>query len=213
MRAERFRVVSVLDDELTMTMSERLAYATSRDFATVEGKKRPGGKPTIFHVREVPHGLWEEYVDAPDAYPEKYKRAFMCGIEKVENVLQLDGIGLANWAPNTVNTRTNTVIMADDDLRLFSPAERQEIGSVIYMHSFLPRRIAATYLLPSTLREPLTSLELRLAVVNQNAAAVTASAEHSDQTSPKRIGTDSRSTMDGAGSDNPTPAVALASGT
>lgn len=182
MRAERFRVVSVLDEELDFDYRSRLDYATTRDFNLV--KLKPGGKPIIYHVREVPHGLWEEYVDAPDAFAEKWKRAFQCGIEKVEHLPQSDGTELSTWAPSHKHPRTGATILSDEDIRMFSPAERQEIGSVIYNHSFLPRRTTATYLLPSSLQEPLTSWAVRHAVVNQPSAAQMTSGASSEHSTP-----------------------------
>lgn len=183
MRPERFKAVSVLDESYTWSLAERMDYAGARKLEDYAHRLKPGTKPVTYHLREVPHGLWEDYVDAADTYAEKYKRAFVCGVEMVENLPQADGVTLSSWKPNTKNVRSGSVIMSDDDLKLFAPSERAEIGSVIYMHSFLPRRIAPTYLLPLSLQEPVTSLAARLAVASQkDAAAMTSGALLADST-------------------------------
>jgi hypothetical protein len=160
-------------------------------------------------VREVPHGLFEEFVDAADTYPEKYKRAFVCGIEKVENLPQEDGITLSTWSPATIHQRTGAIILSDDELRKFAPAERQEIGSVIYTHSFLPRRMPATYLLPSSLQEPLTSQAVRLAVASQSYAAPS-SEPRLEPSTPHQAETETINARQGASSAGHTVASAAA---
>jgi len=200
MRAERFKCVSMLDEDLDMDIDVRIRYGKTRDYDLV--KVKPAGKPVVYHVREVPHGLFDEYVDAPDAASEKYRRAFICGIEKVENLPQLDGVTLGTWAPTTINTRTSAIILDDDDLRLFSPAERAEIGAVIYTHSFLPRRIAATYLLLPSLHAPMTALELRLAESSQKSAAGRSKGKPSVPSIPSQAGTDKTSSTAAERSDD-----------
>lgn len=190
MRAERFKVISVLDDAWDLNMQDRLDYAGTRDYEAYKHRLLPGAKPVIFHVREVPHVLWEDYVDAPDNFAEKYKRAFICGIEKVENLLMTDGVSLGTWTPNTKNIRSGAVILSDDDLSLFAPAERAEIGSVIYTHSFLSRRMQATYLLPRSLQDPLVSQAARHAQLSQRAAEAKNKNAHSDLSSLIPTGTD-----------------------
>lgn len=199
MRAERFRVVSSMDEAYDLDFNDRLVYAGTRDFESIQGRKLPGARPTIFHVREVPHGLWEEYVDAPDAYPEKYRRAFICGVERVENLVMADGVSLGTWAPNTKNTRSGAIIMGDEDLKLFAPAERAEIGSVIYTHSFLPRRMRATYLLPHSLQEPLLSQASRLVAQKLKDAEAMSSGAQSDPSTPQPPETEPKREQDDAG--------------
>lgn len=208
MRAERFKVVSVLDEALDASHTERLRYAGTRDYDVIAHKMKPGGHPTIFHVREVPHGLWDEWVDAADSYSEKYKRAFMCGVELVENLSQRDGVALSRWAPATRNERSNSVIMSDDDLRLFSPSERQEIGSVVYLHSFLPLRTTAVFLLPSSLQEPLVSLVVRLADVSPPAAALMTNGAPLGDSTPSPAETETEREMADVDFGNPTAARA-----
>lgn len=208
MRAEHFKVVSVLDDAFDLTLSERLDYAGTRDLDAYKHKFKPGSKPVFFHVREVPHALWESFVDAADTYPEKYRRAFMCGVEKVDNLPMADGVTLATWAPSTKNERSGSVILSDEDMALFAPCERAEIGSVIYNHSFLARRMQIVYLLPLSLQEPLVSLDARRAVQNQRDAEAKTRNAHSAPSTPSSGTIDKTSERDDFASDNRTVAAA-----
>lgn len=181
MRSERFKLVSTLDPALDLTVAEMLAYNRERDFATL--RFVPGEKPTIFHVREVPHGMWEQYVAAGDSAHERFKRAFAAGVERVENMVQPDGVSLPSWAPSFRHPRLKDVtMMSDEECNLFSPAEREEIGSVVYQHSFLPRRIAASYQLPASLEGPLVARRFRPAESSLSTAADPSSAKPSAST-------------------------------
>lgn len=126
-----------------------LDYVHNRDFATIEPHFKPGEKPTIFHVREVPHDLWESFVmGATDS--ERALRAFMCGVEKAENVYTRDG-NTMTWTPALNGTRN--VMSTEEATSRFSPSERMEIGEVIFAHSFLAPRIEGGFRLPPLLGE------------------------------------------------------------
>lgn len=143
MRQEAFKTISVLDPALdteSLTKKELYSFVTTRDFAIVDGKWVPGMKPTIFHVHEVPHGLWEQYVmSGTSSDQERCLRAFIAGVSKVENLVGEDGVALTAWQP--AEQRGKHILMTDAESARFSPAEREEIGSVIFNHSFLPRRM------------------------------------------------------------------------
>ena len=175
MRAERFRVVSVLDEALDVPGKELEQYASKRDFALVENKYVPGQKPVIFHVREVPNELWEAFVEGGTNEADRYKRAFMAGLEKVENLPDLATGESKTWAPSNKVKSLSVTLLHDDDLQLFAPSERIEIGSVIYRHSFLPRRTEAEYPLPSSLVDPLVRRVRRDAERTPGAASATTS--------------------------------------
>lgn len=154
MRQEKFKAVCSFDpaiDTKSFTLSVMIDYLKTRDMGLLRFK--PGVQPTVFHIREIPHTLWESYVAAPESDAERYRRAFMVGVEMVENVVQQDGVTVSNWRGSEKHESRGAVmqVMADDDLQLFSPAERQEIGAVAYYHSFLPRRIASCFRQPHTL--------------------------------------------------------------
>jgi hypothetical protein len=151
MRDQKFRAVSIVDPALNISVPEAFEYVKTRDFKSL--KFQPGEKPTVYHVTEVPHGMWEEYVAATDNVHERYRRAFQCGVERVENLVQPDGVAIPSWTPSTRHQRLNVLYISDEECQLFSPYEREEIGSVVYQHSFLARRIKLSYLLPPSLEE------------------------------------------------------------
>lgn len=189
MRAERFKLVSVLDPALDLTVPELVAYQRERDFATL--RFLPGEKPTVFYVREVPHGLWESFVAAGDSEVERFRRAFAAGVEKVENLMQADGVALATWEPKSRLERLKVTVLSDEECHLFSPQEREEIGAVVYQHSFLPRKIAAVYRRLASLDEPLAQRRFRLAEPSQEAAEGPSNAKPSASTSPSPAATGS----------------------
>jgi hypothetical protein len=146
MRQEKFAVVSVLDPAIEterMPAKEMAEYVTTREIGKLQAYLKPGALPTIYHVRSVPHTLWEAFVMAADGQSERYRRCFQAGVTKVENIYQDDGPRLDSWQPAKAGD-----LMPDEMCVRFSPAEREEIGSVIWSHSFLARRIAANFRLP-----------------------------------------------------------------
>lgn len=190
MRAERFKVVSTLDPALDMTSSEVFIYGRDRDFTQL--RFLPGEKPTVFHVREVPHGLWEPYVASAESISERYKRAFAAGVERVDNLMQPDGVALQSWSPSFRHPRLKGVVMmTDEECNLFSPAEREEIGYVVYQHSFLQRRIAVAYQLPPLFLELLVARRFRPVESSQSTAADQSSEKPSASTSPSQVATGS----------------------
>lgn len=185
MRDQKFRAVSVMDPALNLSVKETWDYISTRDYSLV--KTHSGVKPTVFHVTEVPHGLWEEYVAAADNPRERHRRAFQSGVEKVENLVQPDGVALPSWSPSYRHPRlTNVVMMSDEECQLFSPAEREEIGAVVYQHSFLGRRIKLTYRLPPSLDELLPLRTYRPAESSQSTAEGQNSAGQSASTTPNQ---------------------------
>lgn len=158
MRQEKFKTISVIDpalDTATMTMKEVEAFTEARDFALVQGHLAVGQTPVIYHVREVPSALWRSYVIATSSMHEQYRRAFQCGIERVENVVQRDGVAIS-LEPATRNKFVDATYFSDEETDThFSHAEQEEIGSVVHQHSFLPLRIESCFQLPSSLLEPL----------------------------------------------------------
>jgi hypothetical protein len=177
MRDERFKVCSVMDDALDMSAPEMVKYFESRDFSML--RFHPGAKPMVFHVREVPHGLWESFVAAGANERERYKLAFRAGITKVENLIQGDGVAVPSWEPTQrLPNQPDVVILSEDEAnKLFSPSEREEIGSVIYRHSFLPRRIKCSYQLPHSCLEPLGTRTFRPVDASPSTAEVQSNAK------------------------------------
>lgn len=200
MRQESFRAVSVIDpalDTASLTYDEIKAYWSTRDFSIVDGKWVPGEKPTIFHVSEVPHGLWEGYVMAAATEQERNLRCFIAGVRRVENLVGEDGVALTAWEP--VNKRGKHLMMTDEENARFSRQECEEIGSVIFQHSFLHRRMPLSLQLPSTVAEHLAPRPCRRAAPSQTTAPVTTSDVPSVSTEPTPSATETISESSAAG--------------
>lgn len=178
MRAATFKAVSVIDPALdteAITEDDMVRYFQMRDFAIVDGKWKPGQKPTIYHLREVPHDLWESFVMRGENESEQFAYAFRAGVVKAENVYGADGVAVALWEPAKKGTNAITAKEAER----FSPAERAEIGSVVFQHSFLPLRTECIYRLPSSVAAHLARRAFLLADKSQNSAEATSSDAHS----------------------------------
>jgi hypothetical protein len=178
-----------MDPALNLSVKETFDYVKTRDFKLLAF--HPGEKATVFHLTEVPHGLWESYVAATDNVHERYRRAFQCGVEKVENLVQPDGVALPSWAPNTRHERLGVNYISDEECQLFSPSEREEIGAVVYQHSFLARRIKHSFQLPPSLDELLPARTFRHVESSPSAAEAPSSGEQSASTgqTPAETGT------------------------
>ena len=164
MRSERIETIWSLDPELATSKIDVAVFGeflrSRESLDTIRHAFSPNG-PTLYTIREIPHQLWESFVERADTDEEKYRRAFMMGLVSVKNLYQADGSRLLTWT----GSRSMAVdsgqieVLSEADLKLFSPAERVEIGSVIYQHSFLARRITSCFLLP---RSCLARLERRV---------------------------------------------------
>lgn len=160
MRSETFRTVCTFDpglDTTRVSLDSMIEFFKGRDIAKVEHAFSATEPPTIYTIREIPHQLWESFVACAPTEDERFKRAFMCGVKLVENLYQQDGTRLPTWCGRKTERfgSSQLDIMSDEDASMFSPAERLEIGSVAFAHSFLPRRIAASYRLPPSLVQTL----------------------------------------------------------
>lgn len=166
MRAERFPLMSVIDEAIdteSMPFDAMMKYYDKRDIALLQPYLKPGVKPTIYHVRSAPHSMFFSFVMAAGvAEAEQFRRAFICGVERVENLQGKDGVGV-NWAPTRRISETLTVMTDEECNERFSPYEVLEIGAVIHRHSFLPLRIWPHYPLPSLCVEALTHRQFRSA--------------------------------------------------
>lgn len=189
MRQAEFKTISVIDpalDTASLTPKELHAFASTRDFSIVEGHWLPGMKPTIFHLAEVPHGLWEQYVmSGTTSDQERCLRAFICGVRRVENLVGEDGVALTAWEPT--EKRGKHTLMTDAESARFSPAEREEIGSVIFTHSFLPRRMPLYSPLPYSVDVHFIRRPALPAEQSRTTAPAKISAEPSASTEPTPV--------------------------
>lgn len=186
MRPNQFPVISVLDEAIdteSIQFDTMVQYYKTRDIKLLEQHVHPGQQPTRYLVRAVPHGLWESFVGAAgDNLEMRYRRAFMCGVISVANLRGDDGVSVLEWKPTRpVQGMQDTFIMTDDECNgRFAPSEVLEIGSVIYEHSFLPRRRKLTWPLPPMLFEQLANLTFRPAAPSQTTASTQTSSTPSD---------------------------------
>lgn len=185
MRPERFKVVYTMDpaiDTESMPFEVMQEYIEKRDYNTIAPYFKPGMKPTVYHVRAVHHSMWETFVMAGGDHVDiRFRRAFLCGIDNVDDLYGRDGTSV-NFEP-TRNVPGVGKVFTEDEVNLrFSPGEVLEIGSVIYEHSFLHPRIALTWQLPSTCVGPLVSRKFRSAAANPSTAETTTSEPRSGTT-------------------------------
>lgn len=167
MRPERLKVVSVLDpavDTEAMSIEEVRDYIATRDIKKV--RLVAGKAPTIFNIREVPNALFESFVMAASNEADRLARCFRAGVVSVENLYARDDVSM-----ESLKFEGDGPMPEATAFERFSPAERQEIGQVIWTHSFLAPRIAATYQLPPTCLEPLANRAFRPAEPNQSEQA------------------------------------------
>lgn len=184
MRQERFQVISGLDeaiDTASMPLETMVKYRETRDIALLQPFIKPGSKPTIFHVRAVPHSLWQSYVTVVEGEEMRYRRAFQCGVERIENLIGVDGVGVP-WTPTRRVSDTITIMSDEECNERFSPYEVLEIGSVIHKHSFLPRRIRLEYALPSLCVEALAQRQYLSAGSSPSTVTTTNSSQRSSET-------------------------------
>lgn len=175
MRAEKFDTICSSDPEIDTTKIDDSVFADYlRDRASLDTIRHaftPAG-PTIYTIREIPHSLWD-WVDEPDSDALKYKRAFMAGVACATNVMQSNGTRLGSvGGTKAIRSGTSQVdMMQESDLVYFSPAERLEIGSVAYTHSFLHRKIGSCFRLPPRSLRALAEREFRSADVSRTSPA------------------------------------------
>lgn len=208
MKEERFRIVSVNDpaiDTERMPIETMLKYIETRDEKLIAPFMRAGEQPTWFHIREIPRRLMTRFVQSASAVPSmRNEHAFRAGVTVVENVHQDDGPFLTSWEL----PRTNDDVVTEETLeQRFSPSEVDEIGAVIWNHSFLARRMRRTYQLPHTSREVLSGRAFLPADANPSLPA-TSSAEASPAPSPAPEKTETASSASADSSASPTAATA-----
>lgn len=168
MRSERIETICSLDPELDTSRIDPQVmgeYLRSRESLDPIRHAFSANGPTLYTIREIPHQLWESFVERGDTDEEKYRRAFMVGLVSVKNLYQADGTRIASWAGSrsTAIESGQIEVLTDSDLKLFSPAERMEIGSVAYQHSFLARRIGSCFQLPPSVLKRLGDRDFRSA--------------------------------------------------
>jgi hypothetical protein len=186
MRPERFKVISVDDEAIdteSMPSEVMIEYIRKRDINLITRYIKPGMKPTIYHVKAVPHSMWQSFVMAGGDHDDvRCRRAFMCGVEEVENLVTKDGSTIT-LRPEHKNAAAggNAFTEAEINDRFF-PDELLEIGSVIFRHSFLHPKKSVTWLLPSLCAERLGLRRFLSVVANPSTAETQTSSQPSETT-------------------------------
>jgi hypothetical protein len=175
MRPKTFETVCSFDEAIDTTKiaaDDLLDFMRERDISKIAHAFRAGEHPTTFLIREIPHSLFDSYVDDAAGDHERFRRAFRVGVEAVKNVYQDDGTRVEHWQGSdkqAVAGGAMITVMSAEDTARFSLAERLEIGSVAYFHSFLPRRKQHCFQVPLTSLSILRTADYLPAVLNPNA--------------------------------------------
>lgn len=185
MRQERFKVISVDDEAIdteSMPFDVMADYSKTRDIKLLMPYIRPGMQPVVFHVKAVPHAMWESFVMSGGQHEDvRFRRAFICGVELVENIPSEDG-RLLTLKPEHNVPGVGATWTEDEINKRFAPSEVLEIGSVVFHHSFLPRRKSLIWELPSLCAAQLVNRKFRSVDANQSTAETKTSSQPSDAT-------------------------------
>lgn len=169
-------------DTESMPFGVMQEYIEKRDYNSIAKHIKPGMKPTVYHVRAVHHSMWETFVMAGGDHDDiKFRRAFICGVESVDDLYGRDGTAV-NFVPTHNVPGVGKVFTEDEINARFFPNEVLEIGSVIFEHSFLHPRIALTWQLPSTCVGPLVHRKFRSADASPSTAETTTNEPRSGST-------------------------------
>lgn len=135
MREEKLRIISVFDpaiDHARVPDAVWPQYNMTRNVALLEPYVIPGKRPTYYHIKEIPRGVYFRYVsDAPSGSALEAMRAFMVAVTMVENLEQAGG-DYINWEPPR---DSGYETMREDSLDRLRPLEIHDIGEVAKQHS------------------------------------------------------------------------------
>lgn len=142
------RVVCCFDPALDLSKEELDEYVDKRPDASTL-RLLPGTKATVYHVRPLSKAMMR-HCDAALDSTERALRAFIAGVEKIENLVQDDGTVtplLQPTLPVPLPGGAQVRFWRDEELELVSHWALVEIGGVAYSHSSFPPGIARHYLL------------------------------------------------------------------
>jgi hypothetical protein len=206
---EKYELVSVNDAGLQTERATENAiaeYVLTRDIALARPYFDPVQPPTIFTMRELPHDLWGSYIEYASNDEDAYRRCFLAGVVKIRNLYQSDGTFLPEFDPPREKGRD---IASEEIFRRISPSERIEIGSVVWLHSFLPFRTRRVFRLPRTCHAQFVDRRFLPADANPS-LPVSSSAEASPAVSPQSAPTAHEPVSIDASCVSPTDATAAA---
>ena len=102
-------------------------YGRTRDFSKVAALLKPGAVPVVFHVQGAKRSAWTLIRDTPGEGAQ-VQAAFKHCVKRVENHPNLSPV----WTPSGD-------VMTEDELDLFDIADLEEIGSVAYQETHIPK--------------------------------------------------------------------------
>ena len=131
-------------------------YIANRDYSIIEPYLLPAELPTVFYIKTLSRELVRRIARLSVNEYTNNEIAFQYGVASVENHVDDGGRTIPNWKPSAVVN--NAPFVGDDELNLFSVAQVNEIGAVIYQLSFLEKRMHGRLQLPRTSRELLAAM-------------------------------------------------------
>ena len=134
------RVVSLVDPALdteAMSRDDFIGYAQTRDWKLV--KPKLDGRLCNFYIRRIPTSLYQRFVMEAASESDRKRRAFQCGVSRVEWLPTENGtLELIEPMQTTKLSSGELQIMSDAQMELFAPLYLEEIGEVANVRSFLP---------------------------------------------------------------------------
>jgi hypothetical protein len=132
------------------------AYIDSRDISAIEPFIIPAELPTYFTIRPLSRELTRRIARVSTNEYSDHELAFQHGVIMVENHVDDGGRSIPSWKPTGISGDRNFI--TEEELSLFSIAQVDEIGSVIYQLSFLENKSCKRLRLPRTSRELLAAI-------------------------------------------------------
>ena len=150
MRSDDLKEVVCLHDPAITSTCPLSLYGVTRDPQFL--KFREGMKPTKYFVRRIPRSIFLRTVDVGEDLQMKWLRAFIFGVERVENCESESGHPLTVTPSREIEVPGGRLLVwSDTDLDLLpSPDDIYDIGSVAYGRAFLRRGSRDYYQPPRT---------------------------------------------------------------
>jgi hypothetical protein len=178
--ADRFSTVCSLDLAIDHAASNIKAFVDTRKIEHL--RYVPGRKPILYWLRPIPSELFTNFVEHGSGPEERWRRAFIVGVEAIDNIGPL-----GRWAPSwPARQADGTDVMIIDD-RGFAEVRKMigwlapiyEIGRVAYERELLGKALdvgAVSWSLPPSSQAVLDRLTPRRAVRTPPPAETTSSA-------------------------------------
>lgn len=131
-------------------------YVATRDLAIIQPFIIPAELPTYFNIHPLSYELADRIASINVNEYYNCKLCFQHGVSSVENHTDRDGTHYHLWKPSGIVN--NEYYITDDEIKLFAPYQRAEIGMVIFQLSFLEHKTFNRLQLPLGSRERLAAI-------------------------------------------------------